>query len=143
MITYVDTSVVVKLLVDEEGSARAEGIWKEAPQLVAVNLVEVEARAALAAAARSGRLAPHAHRAAKDALPLLLSAIGRINVDGALISSAADLAEAESLRGFDAVHLAGALLAADIMASADTALCAAAARQGLFVADPLDAAPGP
>lgn len=142
MITYVDTYVVVKLLVDEAGSAEAERIWKESAQLVAVNLIAVEARAALAAAARSGRLAPDAHRATKEALPHLLAAISRIDVGDALVGSAADLSEAESLRSYDAIHLAGAVLAADVMASTDADLCAAAGRQGLLVANPLEVGPG-
>ena len=52
---------------------------------------------------------------------------------------AADLAEDEHLRGYDAVHLAAALtVEAEILTSADTALCEAAERRGLHIANPLD-----
>ena len=51
MITYVDTSTLIKLIVDEEGSDRAELIWQSADSVASVSLVVVEARAALAAAA--------------------------------------------------------------------------------------------
>jgi uncharacterized protein len=46
--------------------------------------------------------------------------------------------EDEGLRDYDAVHLAAALVVeATVFTSADAALCAAAARRGLHIADPL------
>lgn len=55
-----------------------------------------------------------------------------------LIAEAADLAEAEALRGYDAAHLAAAVtVEAAVLTSADTALCEAAQRRGLHVANPL------
>jgi predicted nucleic acid-binding protein len=57
-----------------------------------------------------------------------------------LIVQGAELAEREALRGYDAVHLAAALtVGADVLTSTDAALCAAAERRGLHVANPLDA----
>ncbi len=57
---------------------------------------------------------------------------------GGLIASAAELAELEELRWSDAVHLAGALtVGADLFTSADAVLCAAAARRGFHIANPL------
>lgn len=56
MITSVDTSTLIKLIVDEEGSDRAEVIWQSADSVASVSLVVVEARAARAAAARVNRL---------------------------------------------------------------------------------------
>ena len=56
-----------------------------------------------------------------------------------LILAAADLAEAEALCGYDAVHLAAALtVEATILTSADANLCDAAERRELHVANPLD-----
>ena len=56
-----------------------------------------------------------------------------------LIGQAAELAESEMLRGYDAVHLAAALtIGAEVLTSADIALCAAAERHGLHVANPLE-----
>lgn len=63
-----------------------------------------------------------------------------VEVTGQLIESAAQLAETESLRGDDAVHVADAILVgAAVLTSADRALCEAAERQGLHIADPLTA----
>lgn len=138
MITYIDTSVLVKLLVAEQGSETAQEIWQAADRLVAVTLVEVEARAALAAASRAGRLTPVHHRRAKSSLRLLLDMMDVIDVSEELVTSAGDLAEIEALRGYDAIHLAGALQTADVLATADLALGDAGERQGLPVANPID-----
>lgn len=56
MITYVDTSVLLKLIVDEQGSDRAALIWSTADAVASVSLISVEARAAIAAAGRGRRL---------------------------------------------------------------------------------------
>lgn len=138
MITYVDTSTLLKLVVDEEGSDRAELVWQAGDTLASVSLVLVEARAALAAAARGRRLTAAQHRDAKAALLLLVGDLHVVEVTEGLVADAADLAEIEALRGYDAVHLAAALsVGASVLTSADGALCEAAARRGLHVANPL------
>ncbi len=140
MITYVDTSSLLKLLIEEDGSEKAALIWDSADVLAAAALIVVEARAALAAAERVGRLTASAQRAAKRDLVGLLDGLTVVEVTEELIAEAADLAEHEALRGYDAVHLAAALLIeADIVTSADPALCDAAERRGFHVANPLDA----
>lgn len=137
MITYIDTSVLVKLLVDEPGSARAAQLWDRAGSLVSVALVEVEARAALASAHRAGRLSGVQHRAAKRSLGALLDQLDEVEVRTELIAAASELAEQRGLRGYDAVHLAAALLVgAEVLASADADLLEAASHHGLAVADP-------
>lgn len=139
MITYVGTSSLVKLVVDEDGSDRVELLWGSADALVAASLVVVESRAALAAAERGSRLTAPQHRTAKRALADLVGELAIVEVTDALVTEAADLAEQESLRAYDAVHLAAALLiGADVLTSADSALCEAAARRGLHIANPLD-----
>lgn len=139
MITYVDTSSLLKLVIDEYGSERAELIWDSADALASVALVVVEGRAALAAAQRNGRLGTSQHRAARHGFAALVEALTIVEVTEELIADAADLAEDEALRGCDAVHLAAALtVEATVLTSADTALCDAAARRGLHVTNPLD-----
>lgn len=140
MITYVDTSALLKLLIDEDGTDRTRLIWHGAEQPVSSTLLLVEARAALAAAARGRRLSAGQHRTTKAELQALAGDLTVIDVTNAVVALAADLAEEEALRGHDAVHLATALTArATLFASADSALCEAAGRRGLHVADPLDA----
>ncbi len=139
MIAYVDTSTLLKRLLDEDGSAQADIIWEAADVLASATMVVVEARAALAAAERGGRLTAEEHRVAKIELSDLLDELTFVDVTSDLIESAADLAEQEALRGYDAVHLAAALtVRAQLLTSSDSALCAAADRQGLHTANPLD-----
>ncbi len=138
MITYVDTSTLLKLIIDEEGSDRAELIWQAADTLASVSLIVVEARAALAAAHRHGHLTIPEHRRAKATLAILVGDLHLITVTDELLEQAANLAETEALRGYDAVHLAAALsVQAMLLTSADTALCDAATRRGLHIANPL------
>ncbi len=139
MITYVDTSTLLKLLVEEDGSDRAALIWDRADALTSAALVTVEARAALAAAVRGHRLTPAHHRRAKSELVALVDELNIVEITEDLIARASDLAEREALRGYDAIHLAAALTVhADVLTSADTDLCEAAQRKGLHVANPLD-----
>lgn len=138
MITYVDTSTLIKLIIDEEGSDRAELIWESADSVASVSLVVVEARAALAAAVRGDRLSSEQLHDARTELAAFVDDLHLVDVTENLIESAARLAESESLRGYDAVHLASALLVdAAVLTSADRDLCEAAERQGLHIANPL------
>ena len=138
MITYVDTSTLIKLIVDEEGSERAELIWQTADSVASVSLIVVEARAALAAAERGKRLSADQLQVAKTELVAFVDDLHLVEVTEKLIESAAQLAETESLRGDDSIHAAAALfVGAAVLTSADRALCEAAERQGLHIADPL------
>ena len=135
-----DTSTVLKRLFDEDGSAQADVIWNAADALVSAVLMVVEARAALSAAQRGGRLTAAEHRDAKAELAHLFEEVAFVEITDALIADAAEVAEAEALRGYDAVHLAAALaVEATVLSSADLALCDAAERRGLHVANPLEA----
>lgn len=138
MITYVDTSTLLKLIIDQHGSDRAAVIWTSADALASVVLIVVEARAALAAAQRQARLTTDQHVDACSSLEALVDELHLVEVTDDLIDDAAVLAEVEGLRGYDAVHLAAACtIDATVLTSADTTLCDAAARQGLHIANPL------
>ena len=138
MITYIDTSTLIKLIIDEPGSDEASVIWQSADSIASVALMIVEARAALAAAVRVGRLTTRHHDLAKATLDALIGDLHIIDTTVQLISDAGELAEHEGLRGYDAVHLAGALtVGATVFTSADSALCDAALRQGLHISNPL------
>jgi len=140
LITYVDTSTVLHRLLDEDGSAQADVIWNAADALVSAVLVVVEARAALSAAQRGGRLTAAERRDAKAELAHLFEEVAFVEITDVLIADAAELAEAEALRGYDALHLAAALaVEATVLSSADVALCDAAERRGLHIANPLEA----
>ena len=138
MIIYVDTSTLIKLIVEEAGSDRAELIWQTADSLASARLIVVEAHAALAAAARSQRLSADQFEASKMELAAFVGDLHLVEVTEELVDDAAELAEVEALRGYDAVHLATALfVGATVLTSADDALCDAAGRRGMHVANPL------
>jgi predicted nucleic acid-binding protein len=137
LIAYSDTSAIVPLLIDEGSTDRCREHWLGANRLVTVRLVQVEARASFARAARERRITSSQLNAAAQALPSLLSQLDLIEVDAELIEHAASLAQTEALRAYDAVHLAGALVAAGddlVMVAGDRPLIAAARTSGLATA---------
>lgn len=137
MIAYFETSAIVPLLVEGIGTPRCEEQWALADRVVSVRLVEVEARAALAQAARQNRLQPRQLRVAVDALEELLAQLDVVELDEALVHRAGDLAEAQGLRAYDAIHLAAAMHVADddlVVVAGDQALLAAATAVGLAIA---------
>jgi predicted nucleic acid-binding protein len=138
VIAYVDTSVLVKLLVDDEpGRHRAERVWLASRAVVCAEVGYVEARAALAAAGRAGRLRGKRLTVAKTALESLWRQMTVVVVDASLIRHAGELAEEEALRGYDAVHLAAAITGGvAVVATADHDLAVAALRRGLAIAGP-------
>ena len=109
MIGYLDTSSLIKLYVEEEGSSRVRELVESA-EVVATSVVAYpEARAALARQRREGGLTGAGYaRARKDFeqdWPRYLT----IEVSEAVYRSAGDLAEKHRLRGFDSLHLASYL----------------------------------
>ena len=139
MITYVDTSVVLKLLVDDElGGNAAERLWLDSDYVVCAEIGYTEARAALAAVHRNARLSTRSYASAKAELEGLWAQVDVVVVNTDLIRSAGDLAESEKLRGYDAVHLAASIAAgATVFASADDRLLAAARRYRLATSNPV------
>jgi len=138
VITYFDTSILMKLLIDDEAyRPESERLWLDSDAVVCAEIGYMEARAALATARRQDRLGATALRTAKDQLELLWEQLSIVVVDTALVRAAGDVAERDRLRGYDAVHLAAAITAqVTVMASADRQLVEAARRRGLAVAEP-------
>ena len=138
MITYIDTSVLLKLLVDDEAGAEAtQRVWLESDYLVCAEIGYAEARAALASAHRGGRLDDEAWSVAKAELDSLWAQLDVVPITTELVRAAGDLADTEALRGYDAVHLAAAIAArATVLATADLKLLAAAQRRRFDVANP-------
>ena len=137
MIAYFDTSAVVPLLVAEAGSVRAASLWDGADRVVSVRLAYPEGRAALAQAQRLGRLSARQMRVAVTDLDTCFDEIDVIEIDERLAHRAGDLAEAYSLRGYDAVHLAAADRVRDpdlVVVAGDGALLDAATAEGIAVA---------
>jgi len=103
---YLDTSSLVKLYVDEDGSA-AVAARVDAATVVATSMVAYpEARSALARRRRERALTPAAARAAVRQLDLDWPSFLKVEVTGPLASAAGGLADRLGIRGFDAIHLA-------------------------------------
>lgn len=137
MIAYFDTSAIIPLLIAESGTPTAGDIWDRAHRLVSVRLAHVEARAALAQAARLRRISPHHLRSSVRELGDLLAQVDVIEADEDLIREAGDLVEAQGLRAYDAVHLAAAHRVADgdlVVVAGDKALLTAAEGLGMAIA---------
>jgi predicted nucleic acid-binding protein len=138
LIAYLDTSALVKLMLDEEGSADAVEIWTGATLRLTSVLSYAECRAALGAAGRDGRLTSADARKARVLLDDHWYEMAVVGVDDDLVRAAGDLADGFALRGYDAVHLASALSAAwggrVLMATWDADLARAALGSGLLVA---------
>src|SRR5438105_2606850 len=107
----------------------AQELWAAADEVFTASITYVETRAALAAGRRARFwTAPELLRLER-AWEAAWATLHVVRVDP-LIELAADLAAAEALRVFDAVHLAAAKVSAcDVLVAADARLCAAASRQ--------------
>ncbi len=139
MIVYLDTSALVKLYVEEDGSDDVAK-WVAAARFVATSRVAYpEARAALARRRREGGLTAGALRGAVRDLDRDLGRYVVVELDTAIAASAGDLAERRALRGFDALHLASALSLeayfrpTPAFVAFDRKLTLAAAAEGLVV----------
>jgi len=139
VITYVDTSTFVKLLIVEDGTSIAETIWNSADVPSASRLLEVEAYSTLAHAHRIRRLTATQFESAKRELKILWTHLMIIELTSQIAERACEFAEMMELRALDAVHLASAItVSAGVLTSADRRLCVAAQTVGLHVINPLD-----
>jgi predicted nucleic acid-binding protein len=139
-IVYFDSSALVKLLVEEEGTDLVAELWDGCDAAVASRLAYPEVRAALAAARRNHDLTERHLRNAEAAWSEYWSGIRPIELSTAVEQHAGDLAGEHALGGADAVHLASALAMNDpelLVAVWDKRLHAGALAVRLRVA-PLD-----
>ncbi len=137
MIAYFDTSAIVKILINEDGTAAARDHWARATRVLSSVLIYPEAVAALAAARRSGRIDVAAHRLLRAEFESLWAEMVPIVCGLETARRAASLAESEGLRGCDSIHLASALsvgMSNLVFVAWDVDLSRAARRSGLAVA---------
>jgi predicted nucleic acid-binding protein len=105
--------------------------------VISSRLIYPEARAALALAERMQRLTATELRTAVDDLNSIVEEIDYLEVTANLALSAGQLAEAHALRGYDAVHLASAVVVNDaelVLVTGDHHLGSAAHDVGVSVA---------
>jgi len=110
MIVYADTSALVKLFVDEEGSQATRDLILQAWSAGTGLITRAELGAALSRGTRRGLLSESAAQQARRQVEKIWPTWIHIAVDESLISRAEALAWEYHLRGYDAVHLASALI---------------------------------
>lgn len=133
---YLDTSALVKLLIDEPGTEAVGMLWDEAHERTSSRLLYPETRAALAQAMRGGRLTTEPLSGLVVQFDALFTGMTHVELGAELAIAAGQLAEARGLRGYDAVHLASALAAGDddlVFATFDDRLRRAADAEGLAI----------
>jgi predicted nucleic acid-binding protein len=136
-LVYFDSSALVKLVVDEEGSDLAAELWDGCDSALASRLAYPEVRAALAAACRHHDLSEADLEVTERAWEPYWAAVRPVELTAAVERHAGTLARSYALRGADAVHLASALAIGDpdlTVAVWDRRLHAGAATAGLPVA---------
>ncbi len=137
MIAYFDTSALLKFVLQETGRDVALEVWERAQTVVTSQLTYPEARAALAAARRAGRLDTRAHRESTRRIDARWAQLAAVDLDAGMAARAGGLAHEHGLTGADAVHLAAAMaLEAEdlVFVSWDGRLAAGALAAGLMVA---------
>ena len=143
---YLDTSALIKLYIEEEGTERVAGITDDfdGVQIIILDITPLEARSAVRRRQREGDIS------GADADRIL----NQIEADGsslflvqpstsAVIEDAARLIDRHPLRTYDALQLAGCLVIRDnapgplTFVCADVRLCEAAGQEGLIVLNPI------
>jgi hypothetical protein len=112
-LVYFDSSALVKLLAEEEGSDLAAELWDGCDAAVASRLAYPEVRAALAAAARNHDITEAELDEAERNWDGYWAATRPVELTAAVERHAGQLARTHALRGADAVHLASALAIGD------------------------------
>ncbi len=136
MIGYFDSSALVKLVIEEEGSNEAAALWDGADAVLSSRVGYPEVRAALAAAHRDRRLAEDQLQRARDVWEDYWRALRLVELTEEVAQRAGDLTEEHALSGADAIHLASAELFAahgPVVATWDSRLHAAVSALGLSV----------
>lgn len=139
MILYLDTSALVKLYVPETDSAAMKQRVDTADLPSTSRIAHAEARAAFARNRREDAVSPKDYRTIVRDFDNDWETYFIVDVSETLIKRAGQLAERHALRGYNAIHLASAVILREAsdqpvgFACFDAKLCRAARRYGLTV----------
>ena len=141
MITYLDTSSLVKLYVDEPASREVKNLVSLSNQVASSIVAYAESRAAFARRYREKAFTTGQHKKLIKSLDEDWDHYLIIMLTKEIALTAGNLAEKHGLRGFDAIHLSSALslgkeLSSRIIFScADQKLQTASEKEGLYQPD--------
>jgi predicted nucleic acid-binding protein len=139
MITYFDTSSLLKFIIKEIGSEENLNIWNFSDEKVCSQLTRTEMHSALMRKVREGSISASAMRARLDAMDKLFADVVLVDITSEVIDASCELVKELPLKSADAIHLATALMVrADLFSSSDKRLCAAASESGIAVTDPTE-----
>jgi predicted nucleic acid-binding protein len=139
MITYFDTSSLIKFIIREIGSEETRNIWSLSNEKVSSHLTRTEMHSALMRKVREGNVLASAVPAHLGALDRLFADVILIDITSDVIDASCELVKEFPLKSADAIHLATALMVrADLFSSSDKKLCAAASESGIAVTDPTE-----
>ena len=139
MITYFDTSSLLKFIIKEIGSEENLNIWNFSDEKVCSQLTRTEMHSALMRKVREGSISASAMRARLNAMDKLFADVVLVDITSEVIDASCELVKELPLKSADAIHLATALMVrADLFSSSDKKLCAAASESGIEVTDPTE-----
>jgi len=110
MMLYLDTSALIKRYVDEDGSGRVNELWDGATGIATSVVAFAEMIAALNRKLREGVLSAREYSRTAASFKGDYRRIILVPVSAGLNERIEKLARKHALRGFDAIHLASALV---------------------------------
>lgn len=123
MILYLDTSALVKLYIDEEGTSLVRRLVQESSIVATSKVAYAEARSAFARAHREKLIDTSTHDEIVAVLKQDWKSYFKLEITDELIDLAGELTLTHSLRGFDAIHLSSALTLSYMSNQKVTVLC--------------------
>jgi len=110
LILFLDTSALIKLFIEETGTADVQHALEAAAAVAVAEITYVEAHSALARMRAGERLSGPGYRAKRSELDEFWSGVVVADISTEVIRRAAELAARHVLRAYDAVQLAAALV---------------------------------
>ncbi len=140
MILYCDTSALIKRYVEEEGTEKVDALWSDACAIATSVVAFAETFSAFRRKLREGLLSDEEYvglekKFREDYKQLIL-----VPIKSELDAVIEDLIRRHPLKGFDAIHLASALVFKELQVSApifacfDNTLNKAAMKEGIMAA---------
>jgi predicted nucleic acid-binding protein len=110
MILYLDTSALMKRYFEEAYTGKLLTLWKEADQIVTSSVAYAEAIATVYRKKREVRLSSRVFNKLVNSLHLDWEAFIRVECNDDLNETIHKVVAKHPLRGFDAIHLASAIV---------------------------------